>query len=59
VTSFDALLDGAASDPGVDTTWDDEAAGLYTSGTTGDPKGVHQHRYIVNYNESEWRIGSD
>ena len=39
------------ADPGVDVSEDDVYAFMYTSGTTGRPKGVvHEHRDIVEHN---------
>ncbi|WP_276258879.1 AMP-binding protein [Haloglomus litoreum] len=57
---FEELLEGSPESPDVDTAWDDVASVLYTSGTTGQPKGVcQQHRWILsNYAELGWRLQS-
>jgi len=49
---FYALLDGAdPENPGVDVSEEDVYAFMYTSGTTGRPKGVvHEHRDMVEHN---------
>ncbi len=49
---FYDLLDAAsAEDPGIVVREDDVYAFMYTSGTTGQPKGVvHEHRDIVEHN---------
>ena len=49
---FYDLLEGAsAENPGVEVSEDDVYAFMYTSGTTGRPKGVvHEHRDMVEHN---------
>jgi len=47
-TAFEALLDGPARQDLVDTLAHEPAFIVYTSGTTGRPKGiVHAHRWII------------
>jgi crotonobetaine/carnitine-CoA ligase len=50
-STFEALKDGDRAPLSVDVAWNDTASILYTSGTTGMPKGVvHPYRYIYgNY----------
>lgn len=38
--SFQNLLEGDSTNPDVDVSWNDKASIVYTSGTTGKPKGV-------------------
>lgn len=54
IVSFDSLLEGPEALRGIDIHPDDLAAILYTSGTTGAPKGcMASHDYFVNLAEVE------
>lgn len=55
---FETLVSGSSTTPAVDVTWHDTAAINYTSGTTGDPKGVVlPHRWIIhNYTKLHWEL---
>ncbi|MGI8707508.1 MAG: AMP-binding protein [Actinomycetota bacterium] len=52
---LDAAMSGASTDfPMVDTAADDPAQLYYSSGTTGQAKGIlHAHRYLLAHNEFE------
>jgi acetyl-CoA synthetase len=50
-----AMEDGSASFEPVDTRADDAAQLYYSSGTTGQAKGIlHAHRYLLAHNEFEF-----
>jgi 2-furoate---CoA ligase len=52
---FEAFSDAPADDPGVDVSYEDPSVMLYSSGTTGDPKGIPLDH---NATFSRWMINS-
>ena len=54
---FSALLDTAAGRPAVDVGPEDDAVLLYTSGTTGSPKGcLASHEYFLNLGDIQGQL---